>query len=138
MENDFKFNNKKQMKKLLLLTMLAIITLPIMSQTHFLNAFELITTDGVNDSRKSVDVGIILNASDNRITIYSNEIQIIDYVVNNMYEKDNYSVFEASATDTKYKRINVIISISNNSNNVIITIGYSDFAYSYICKVVTV
>ena len=138
MENDFKFNNKKQMKKLLLLTMLAIITLPIMSQTHFLNAFELITTDGVNDSRKYVDVGIILNASDKRITIYSNEIQIIDYVVNNMYEKDNYSVFEASATDTKYKRINVIISISNNSNNVIITIGYSDFAYSYICKVVTV
>ena len=138
MENDFKFNNKKQMKKLLLLTMLAIITLPIMSQTHFLNAFELITTDGVNDSRKYVDVGIILNASDKRITIYSNETQIIDYVVNNMYEKDNYSVFEASATDTKYKRINVIISISNNSNNVIITIGYSDFAYSYICKVVTV
>ena len=138
MENDFKFNNKKQMKKLLLLTMLAIITLPIMSQTHFLNAFELITTDGVNDSRKYVDVGIILNASDKRITIYSNEIQIIDYVVNNMYEKDNYSVFEASATDTKYKRINVIISISNNSNSVIITIGYSDFAYSYICKVVTV
>ena len=109
-----------------------------MSQSHFLNAFELITTDGVNDSRKSVDIGIILNASDKRITIYSNEIQIIDYVVNNMYEKDNYSVFEASATDTKYKRINVIISISNNSNNVIITIGYSDFAYSYICKVVTV
>ena len=138
MENDFKFNNKKQMKKLLLLTMLAIITLPIMSQTHFLNAFELITTDGVNDSRKYIDVGIILNASDKRITIYSNETQIIDYVVNNMYEKDNYSVFEASATDTKYKRINVIISISNNSNNVIITIGYSDFAYSYICKVVTV
>ena len=138
MENDFKFNNKKQMKKLLLLTMLAIITLPIMSQTHFLNAFELITTDGVNDSRKYVDVGIILNASDKRITIYSNEIQIIDYVVNNMYEKDNYITFEASATDTKYKRIKVIISISNNSNNVIITIGYSDFAYSYICKVVTV
>ena len=137
MENDFKFNNKKQMKKLLLLTMLAIITLPIMSQTHFLNAFELITTDGVNDSRKSVDIGIILNASNKRITIYSNETQIIDYIVNNMYEKDNYSVFEASATDTRYKRINVIISISNNSNNVIITIGYSDFAYSYICKVLT-
>lgn len=138
MENDFKFNNKKQMKKLLLLTMLAIITLPIMSQTHFLNAFELITTDGVNDSRKYIDVGIILNTSNKRITIYSNETQIIDYIVNNMYEKDNYSVFEASATDTKYKRINVIISISNNSNNVIITIGYSDFAYSYICKVLTV
>ena len=109
-----------------------------MSQTHFLNAFELITTDGVNDSRKSVDVGIILNASDKRITIYSNETQIIDYVVNNMYEKDNYITFEASATDTKYKRIKVIISISNNSNNVIITIGYSDFAYSYICKVITI
>ena len=109
-----------------------------MSQTHFLNAFELITTDGVNDSRKSVDVGIILNASDKRITIYSNETQIIDYIVNNMYEKDNYITFEASATDTKYKRINAIISISNNSNSVIITIGYSDFAYSYICKVVTV
>ena len=126
------------MKKLLLVITLAIITLPLMSQSHFLNAFELIITDGVNDSRKSVDIGIILNASDKRITIYSNETQIIDYVVNNMYEKNNYITFEASATDTKYKRINVIISISNNSNNVIITIGYSDFAYSYICKVITI
>ena len=113
-------------------------TLPIMSQSYFLNASELITTDGVNDSRKSVDVGIILNASDKRITIYSNETQIIDYIVNNMYEKDNYITFEASATDTKYKKINIIISISNNSNNVIITIGYPDFAYAYICKVITI
>ena len=126
------------MKKLLLVITLAIITLPLMSQSHFLNAFELFITDGVNDSRKSVDIGVIFNPSDKRITIYSNEIQIIDYVVNNMYEKDNYSVFEASATDTKYKRINVIVSISNNSNSVIITIGYSNLAYSYICKVITI
>ena len=109
-----------------------------MSQSHFLNAYQLIIKDGINTSTNYVDVGIILNASDKRITIYSNEIQIIDYVVNNMYEKDNYSIFEANATDTKYKKINIIISISNNSNTVIITIGYSDFAYSYICKVVTV
>ena len=64
--------------------------------------------------------------------------QIIDYVVNNMYEKNNYITFEASATDTKYKKINIIISISNNSNNVIITIGYPNFAYAYICKVITI
>lgn len=113
-------------------------TLPIMSQSYFLNASELITTDGINKSKNHVDIGIILNTSDKRITIYSNEIQIIDYVVNNIYEKDNYSTFEASATDTKYKKINIIISISNNSNNVIITIGYSDFAYAYICKVITI
>ena len=138
MENNFKRNNKKEMKKLLLLITLAIMTLPIMSQSYFLNASELITTDGVNDSRKSVDVGIILNASDKRITIYSNETQIIDYVVNNMYEKDNYVTFEASATDTKYKKINIIISISNNSNSIIITIGYPNFAYAYICKVITI
>ena len=109
-----------------------------MSQSHFLNASELFITDGVHDSRKSVDIGIILNTSNKRITIYSNEIQIIDYVVNNIYERDNYSVFEASATDTKYKKINIILSISNNSNSVIITIGYFDFAYSYICKVITI
>ena len=126
------------MKKLLLVITLAIITLPVMSQSYFLNASELIITDGVNDSRKHVDIGIILNTNDRRITIYSNETQIIDYVVNNMYEKDNYTTFEASATDTKYKRINVIISISNNSNTVIITIGYPNFAYSYICKVITI
>ena len=109
-----------------------------MSQSYFLNASELITTDGINDSRNYVDIGIILNTSDRRITIYSNETQIIDYVVNNMYEKDNYVTFEASATDTKYKKINIIISISTNSNNVIITIGYPNFAYSYICKVITI
>ena len=109
-----------------------------MSQSYFLNASELIITDGINDSRNYVDIGIILNTSDRRITIYSNETQIIDYVVNNMYEKNNYITFEASATDTKYKKINIIISISNNSNNVIITIGYPDFAYAYICKVITI
>ena len=109
-----------------------------MSQSHFLNAYQLIIKDGINTSTNHVDVGIILNASDKRITIYSNEIQIIDYVVNNMYEKDNYSIFEANATDTKYKKINIIISISNNSNNIIITIGYPDFAYAYICKVITI
>ena len=126
------------MKKLLLVITLAIITLPIMSQSHFLNAYQLIIKDGINTSTNYVDVGIILNASDKRITIYSNEIQIIDYVVNNMYEENNYSIFEASATDTKYKKINIIISISNNSNRVIITIGYPDFAYAYICKVITI
>ena len=113
-------------------------TLPIMSQSYFLNAFELITTDGVNKSENHVDIGIILNTSDKRITIYSNETQIIDYIVNNMYEKDNYITFEASATDTKYKKINIIISISNNSNSIIITIGYPNFAYAYICKVITI
>ena len=126
------------MKKLILIITLAIITLPLISQTHFLNASQLIIKDEVNTSTNYVDIGIILNASDKRITIYSNEIQIIDYVVNNMYEKDNYITFEASATDTKYKKINIIISISNNSNNVIITIGYPDFAYAYICKVITI
>ena len=109
-----------------------------MSQSYFLNASELIITDGINDSRKYVDISIILNTIDKRITIYSNETQIIDYVVNNIYEKDNYIIFEANATDTKYKKINIIISISNNSNNIIITIGYPDFAYAYICKVITI
>ena len=126
------------MKKLILIITLAIITLPLISQTHFLNASQLIIKDEVNTSTNYVDIGIILNASDKRITIYSNEIQIIDYVVNNMYEKDNYIIFEANATDTKYKKINIIISISNNSNNVIITIGYPNFAYAYICKVITI
>ena len=126
------------MKKLLLVVTLAIITLPIMSQSYFLNASELIITDGINDSRKYVDISIILNTSDKRITIYSNKTQIIDYIVNNMYERNNYITFEASATDTKYKKINIIKSISNNSNNVIITIAYSDFAYAYICKVITI
>ena len=109
-----------------------------MSQSHFLKASELIITDGINDSRKYVDISIILNTDNRRIIIYSNETQIIDYVVNTMYEKDNYITFEASATDTKYKKINIIISISNNNNSVIITIGYPNFAYAYICKVITI
>ena len=109
-----------------------------MSQSHFLKASKLIIKDGVNTSTNYVDIGIILNTSDKRITIYSNETQIIDYIINNIYEKDNYITFEANATDTKYKKINIIISISNNSNNVIITIGYPDFAYAYICKVITI
>lgn len=109
-----------------------------MSQSYFLNASKLIIKDGVNTSTNYVDIGIILNTSDKRITIYSNETQIIDYIINNIYEKDNYITFEANATDTKYKKINIIISISNNSNNVIITIAYSDFAYAYICKVITI
>lgn len=122
------------MKKLLLLLLL-VTSLPIMSQTYNVNATYLMMSDGVNERERNVDIDILLDLTNNRLTIYSNDTQIIDYKLTKYYNYNNYTIFEATATDTTYRRIGLKMSFSKIANSVIITINYSDLAYSYICKI---
>lgn len=87
---------------------------------------------------KLVDFPITLDLSRQRCIIYSNETQIIDFLVDRKYFKDGYYEVEGKATDSEYKNISFDISVSTTGENiVIITIGYSDLAYSYSCSLVT-
>lgn len=91
-----------------------------------------------NVDSKLVDFPITLDLSRQRCIIYSNETQIIDFLVDRKYFKDGYYEVEGKATDSEYKNISFDISVSTTGKNiVIITIGYSDLAYSYSCSLVT-
>lgn len=91
-----------------------------------------------NVDSELVDFPITLDLSRQRCIIYSNEIQIIDFLVDRKYFKDGYYEVEGKATDSEYKNISFDISVSTTGENiVIITIGYSDLAYSYSCSLVT-
>ena len=122
------------MKKLLLLLLL-VTSLPIMSQTYNINATYLMMSDGINEQEHNVDIDILLDITNNRLTIYSSSTQIIDYKITKSYDNNNYTTFEGIATDTTYKKIKLKMSFSKIANSIIITIGYSDLAYSYICKI---
>lgn len=122
------------MKKLLLLLLL-VTSLPIMSQTYNVNATYLMMSDGVNDQERNVDIDMVLDITNNRLTIYSSSTQIIDYKITKSYDNNNYTTFEATATDTTYRRIKLKMSFSNVANSIVITIYYSDLVYSYICKI---
>ena len=122
------------MKKLLLLLLL-VTSLPIMSQTYNINATYLMMSDGINKQERNVDVDILLDLTNNRLTIYSSDTQVIDYKITKYYNNNNYTTFEGTATDTTYRRIGLKMSFSKIANSVIITINYSDLAYSYICKI---
>lgn len=91
-----------------------------------------------NVDSKLVDFPITLDLSRQRYIIYSNEIQIIDFLVDRKYFKDGYYEVEGKATDSEYKNISFDISVSTTGKNiVIITIGYSNLAYSYTCSLST-
>ena len=122
------------MKKLLLLLLL-VTSLPIMSQTYNVNATYLMMSDGINDQERNVDIDMVLDITNNRLTIYSSSTQIIDYKITKSYDNNNYTTFEATATDTTYRRIKLKMSFSNVANSIVITIYYSDLVYSYICKI---
>ena len=122
------------MKKLLLILLL-VLSLPVVSQTYNLNANYLVVSDGIDTKEGKIDVDMVLNVSSSTLTIYSKDIQLIDYIVIKSYDEKGYTLFEANATDTTYKRIMLKMSFSKIANSVIITINYSDLAYSYICKI---
>jgi len=124
------------MKKLLLILLL-VLSLPVISQTYNLNANYLVVSDGIDTKEGKTDVDMVLNVSSSTLTIYSKDIQLIDYIVIKSYEEKGYTVFEANATDTKYRRIGLKLSFANNANAVIVTIKYSDVRYSYICKIMS-
>lgn len=121
--------------KTLIILLLLVISLPITSQTYLLKAHHVVLTTEDITKNGNVDVDVVLNTNENRIIIYSQYIQIIDYNILRSYiDKDNYSVTECVATDSDYKHILLTVSINKIDNIIILTITYPNIMYSYFCK----
>lgn len=122
------------MKKVLLLILVVVATINVNSQNNFVDfrANYFMVTDGVNVSEDNSNVKIRVYTNTNRIVIYSNKQQIIDYSADRQYrDEDNYSVVEASATDTNYKNILLKLLLSPNGEQLIVIISYQNIFYMY-------
>lgn len=126
------------MKKFLLIV---VILLGIINTTQArdfeLKAYKLSMALSENDvKQKDVNINIIWNMDTKHLEIYSEKTQIIDYFITNSYQGDDgFYEIVGYATDSNYKQIaiNFSIDMRYNSNLIIITISYSDLAYSYKC-----
>lgn len=124
--------------KHLLIALLLMLSFSTMAQKYALNAQHFIMADetGIIDNDK-VDVDMVLDIDKSRLVIYSKETQIIDYkIIRNYIDKDNYSVTETVATDTKWKDIFLTFYINSEDETILIHIIYPFYMYIYVCKVI--
>lgn len=128
----------KKLKMFFVLSIFLLISSVAVSQTHYLKAEKLTITDGKGGTESyDVEVDIKWDLGTDRMTIYSKDVQIIDYTENRHYiDKYNYAVFECSGTDTDYVRMGIEFQLSKDRNHVIILIFYKNIAYSYSCRFV--
>ena len=125
------------MKHLLILLFITL-SFNTMAQKYALNAQHFIMADetGVIDN-DAVDVDMVLDTDQNRLVIYSRETQVIDYnIIRNYVDKDNYSVTETTATDTKWKNILLTFYVNSELETILVEIKYPSFKYIYVCKVI--
>lgn len=78
------------------------------------------------------DVDILAVISDTRISIYSDEVQIYDYVLINKKEFKDYTYYVLSVENRYYKVGTTYIRIYKNINKVTMDIVYSDVTIKYI------
>jgi uncharacterized membrane protein len=123
--------------KHLLIILFITLSFNTMAQKYALNAHHFVMADetGVIDE-DAVDVDMVLDTDLSRIVIYSKETQVIDYnIIRNYVDKDNYSVIETTATDTKWKDILLTFYINSEEKTILVEIKYPSFMYIYVCKV---
>ena len=123
--------------KHLLIILFITLSFNTMAQKYALNAHHFVMADetGVIDE-DAVDVDMVLDTDLSRIVIYSRETQVIDYnIIRNYVDKDNYSVIETTATDTKWKDILLTFYINSEEKTILVEIKYPSFMYIYVCKV---
>lgn len=124
------------MKHLLILLFITL-SFNTMAQKYALNAHYFVMSDenGIIDN-DAVDVDMILDIDKNRLVIYSKETQVIDYnIIRNYIDKDNYSVTETTATDTKWKNILLDFYVNREEGTILINITYPSFTYIYVCEI---
>ena len=124
------------MKHLLILLFITL-SFNTMAQKYALNAHNFVMADetGVIDE-DVVDVDMALDTNQSRLVIYSKEIQIIDYnIIRDYVDKDNYTVIETTATDTKWKDILLTFYMNSKLKTILVEITYPSFKYIYVCKV---
>ena len=125
------------MKRLGILLIVALLCVPLMSQQVYkMKAYNIAIAyaNGEIETDK-VDIPVVLYMDDNRLEIFSEKTQIIDYEILRTYvDEDGYTVMETTATDSNWKDIKLDLLVSSEDGQVIITIAYKTFAYSYNCR----
>ena len=123
------------MKHLLVLLFITL-SFNTMAQRYALNAHHLVMADETGVIlNEEVDIDMVLDTDKSRIVIYSKETQVLDYkIVRRYVDKDNYSVTETTATDTKWEGIRLDILINSELGSILINITYPSFSYVYVCE----
>lgn len=125
------------MKRLGLLLIVALLCVPLMSQQVYkMKAYNIAIAHPNGElEMDKVDIPVYLYLDTNRLEILSERNQIIDFEVLRTYvDEDGYTVTETTATDSDWKKIRMDLLVSSEDNQIIITIVYNTFAYSYNCR----
>lgn len=120
------------MKKLITLVFL-LISFSIYSQNYVdFKATELMVTVNNETTTQEVDLNIRVYAGKNRIVVYTDPLQIIDYKVDRKYtDDDGYGWIEGFATDTKYKKIHLMTGLHVERQHLVVVISYNNLMYGY-------
>lgn len=120
------------MKKLITLVFL-LIGFSIYSQNYVnFKATDVIVTINNETTTQEVDLNIRVYADENRIVVYTKPLQIIDYEIDREYaDDDGYGWIEGFATDTKYKKIHLMMGLHVERQHLIVVISYNDLMYGY-------
>lgn len=120
------------MKKLLLtLSILFTFTAFVLPNDMVLNIYKSNVIVGSQQTGWK-DVDILAIISDTRITIYSDETQIYDYLFINKKEFTDYTYYVLSVENRYYKLGTAYIRVYKNINKVTMDIIYSDVTIKYI------
>jgi len=119
------------MKKLLILSFL-FISLNSFSQVFNVKATQFYSrSPGYAWSLGTpVYLDVNVNFNTQRVTIYSEDVQLLDFVTLNESYIDNGVVYSGYATDTKYVKVFIRFYIMTN-NSMFFEVNYSDFEYMY-------
>lgn len=120
------------MKKLITLVFL-LIGFSIYSQNYVdFKATDVMVTIDNETTTQEVDLNIRVYANENRIVVYTEPVQIIDYEIDRKYtDDDGYGWVEGFATDTKYKKIYLIIGLHVEKQHLVVVISYNNLMYGY-------
>lgn len=124
------------MKKLITLAFL-LIGFSIYSQNYVdFKATNVMVTINNETTTQEVDLNIRVYADENRIVVYTEPLQIIDYEVDRKYtDDDGYGWVEGFATDTKYKKIHLMAGLHVEKQHLIMIVSYNNLTYGYSARI---
>lgn len=109
-----------------------IFTLGVINAQDYYKSESITILQGDSEITRQTEVIISLDADENRIIIYSNEPQIIDFEVYEIEESNKTLDVYCNATDSYYKNIKLWIRFKDNF--AMFAIIYSNMSYAYYTK----
>ena len=126
------------MKKLLILLVGLAIAIPTFSQDYRLyETSKFSVDDGTGNTFINTKLYIKMYLDDNRLVILSEELQIIDYIINSHHKDDDgYDVFKCTVTNADRNPVTLIIAVKDIADIGIFLIQYRNISYGYVAHFV--